>query len=148
MGPLIAKAHTEITCNPAFKEFFDAGGQIRYSFDNASIHTAALKKGANGQSLLSVFGFDEDMHRLPLPPHSGDMHKIIEHTHGVATDKFRKWLNSNPGKFEVERYKEEFERIYQEEMKQHRVKADVETLRATYMWIVDNDGAYPPKRLR
>lgn len=148
MAPLLQKVETELLHNPLYRDHFKRGGKVKYSFDNASIHTAALEKDEDGHSLLGELGFDEKLHRLPLPPYSGDMHRVIEHTHGTAVRLFRNWLNHHPGKLTIEEYKQQFEEIYSNCITKESVQKDVKTLPALYKWVADNAGNYPPAEMR
>ena len=122
---------------------------IIYSFDGAGIHEASLnKKKGNGVSLAGAYQFDEETQRAPLPPYSGDMHRVIEHSHGIAAIAFKKWLYRQPAARTTEDYKQAFERVYRECITAAVVAADVETLPELYQWIWEHDGAVPPSRLR
>lgn len=126
----------------SFSSAFIQGVKPMYSFDNASIHKAALTHG-----MVDEWGFNHQQ-RLSLPPYSPDMHRVIEHTHGTATVAFRRWLYENPAKTTAEEYKQAFKQIYNKVNNQASVYKDVKTLKALYDWVWDNDGDMSPTHMR
>jgi hypothetical protein len=121
---------------------FASGVNILYSFDNANIHTCAVRAG-----MLDFYGWTED-DRLPLPPYSPDMHRVIEHTHGTATAAFRKWLYENPDKRTVDDIKAGFEQVYREVNTPDAIAKDVAGLPELYSWIHANGGEMAPRKMR
>lgn len=147
MKPII-QAGRSLQNNAKYKRYFPGDAETLYSFDSARIHQAALVKDPNGTTLLTPYWFQEGVHRVPLPPYSPDMHKVIEHTHAVAEAKFGKWLMEDTKKYNIEEYKAKFEQIYRESCTHKVVAADVQTLHDTYDAIVNVGGDWPVKEFR
>jgi hypothetical protein len=121
---------------------------ILYSFDSARIHTSCLTiDKTTGRSLLSEHGFSPEL-RVPLPAYAPDMHRVIEHTHGTAEMRFRKWMYSHPGKHTMEQYMAAFEELYKECTTAAIISADVAGLPELYKWIHNNGGNWAPSRMR
>lgn len=113
-----------------------------YSFDGARIHKSALMKG-----LLSPLGWTQAM-QVTLPRYAPDLHQVIEHSHGRAELKFRKWLYKHPVNYSTAQYMVEFERIYRECNSKAVIQADVAGLPAVYEAVYTNNGNWAPSRLR
>jgi hypothetical protein len=139
----------DIELDPAYSEWFPAGKRMMYSFDNAPIHSAAMKRDTvSGQSMVECYGFDEKKDRLQLSPYSPDMHRVIEHTHATATTAFQKWLLSHRGKLSVQEYKDAFEGIYRRVVTAASVRKDVRGLPTLYKWVATHGGNWPPAKMR
>jgi hypothetical protein len=114
-----------------------------WSMDNPSWHTSAD---------LSRVGITEGVNRLPLPPASGDMHKVIEHVHGTLVKELNKWFIRNrnrPGVSSAAVVKGAVEEIFFHTITPASVSADVESLPKLWKWIKDNKGSKgAPAKLR
>jgi hypothetical protein len=134
--------------SPEHAAVFKDGAPILYSFDSARIHTSCLTPDKiSGKSLLAAHGFTPEL-RVPLPPYAPDMHRVIEHTHGTAEMRFRKWMYSHPGKHTMEQYMAAFEELYKECTTAAIISADVAGLPELYSWIHNNAGNWAPSRMR
>ncbi len=108
-----------------------------WSYDNPSIHDVDL----------TDLGITED-DRAPLPPQSGDMHKVIEHVHARVCDAFREWVARNPRVTSPTQLRNQFEALFYEVITPASVHADVQSLPALWQWIRDHNGDYAPASLR
>jgi hypothetical protein len=124
----------------------EAGVKPLISFDNDKIHLSALDKHA--VQLKKQYKWDSSTMRCPLSPYSPDMHRVIEHTHGLATIKFRQWLYNNPKKYEVHEYQAAFEEIYRECSSAPVISADVASLPEVYKAVIAEDGGWPRSAFR
>jgi hypothetical protein len=118
-----------------------------YSFDGARIHKSAIMPDKQGQCLLSPHGWTPAM-QVTLPRYSPDLHQVIEHSHGRAELKFRKWLYRHPVNLTTAEYQAVFEKIYMECNNSAVIKADVAGLPAVYEEVYQNGGNWAPARLR
>lgn len=148
MKPTMEAANKLLRGNPEFAEYFPEGASVLYSFDSARIHQSALSKDKEGKSMLGAIGFDAEQHRVPLPPYSPDMHKVIEHAHGRAVNKFQDWLYKTPGPFTMKKYKKQFEKIFKECCTPSIVSADVDSLKGLYNEIRRVQGQLPARQMR
>ena len=139
MSIINAKAKLVVVNNPGV---FGIGGSSRpplFSFDNPPIHQKAM---------LSRAGIKADQ-RVPLPPRSPDMHKVIEHCFGILSRAMNTSLLTNPAIKSVEQYKAEIERLFYSCITRESIQADVMSLVETYSSIAGPaEGGWPPARLR
>ena len=116
-----------------------------YSFDNASIHDVAL--------LSEEMDFDGN-DRVPLPPRSPDMHKVIEHVFGTLEGAMQKKLHDNPGLCTAEQYKKVLEKLFRKVITADSVRKDIKSLKGTYDMIRKCrdaggvEGGWPPSKYR
>jgi hypothetical protein len=89
----------------------------RWSYDNPSIHDADLAQ----------LGITE-LNRTPLPPQSGDMHKVIEHVHATLCDAMSEWVARNPKVYKAADLKRQFEQLFFKVITIDHVKKDIESL--------------------
>lgn len=150
-GPTAEEFAKEVLC-PAVEvakteliDMLDDGVQPLISFDNDRIHTSALKTQA---TVLSNVGWDAATMRCELSPYSPDMHRVIEHTHGLATLKFRQWLYQNPTKHSVAEYKSAFESIYRQCCTPDVIAKDVAGLPEVYNYVATHGGEWATDDLR
>ncbi len=80
MKPLIRKADA-IMKKWAYKLHNPAESSPIYSMDNPRIHTKALRE------YFPDLMEGEDL--FPLPPYAGDVHKVIEHVHGILSKQMQ-----------------------------------------------------------
>lgn len=115
------------------------GEKWMYSWDNDKIH-----KGAD---LTKVGIMPEDS--FELPELSSDMHKVVEHVHAWLQAKMQVWLLSqDEAKITVQQCKEELRRLFEQELSQDSIQADVKSLKATYKAVVEQQGGYIPAKHR
>jgi hypothetical protein len=141
LGPALAVAQEVVS------EYGLAGVKPMVSFDNDKIHISALKQQAH---VLEEWGWEANM-RLELSPYSPDMHRVIEHTHGLAVMKFRHWLYNRPETdvpMTVQQYQTAFEHIYKQCCTPDVIAADVAGLPEVYQYVYNHDGDWAPKWMR
>lgn len=126
---------------------FRSGATVLYSFDGARIHQSAIKLDKEGKCLLSRLGWTSAM-QVTLPRYAPDLHRVIEHAHGRAEQKFRRWLYLNPRNFTTEEYKVKFKQIFMEANTADVIKADVAGLHDVYEAVYASDGNWAPSSLR
>lgn len=107
-----------------------------WSYDNPSIHDADL----------SSLGITE-LNRYPLPPQSGDMHKVIEHVHAILCGAMSAWVARNPKVTKAADLRAKMRELFFEVINPTSVSADVASLPKLWRWIKDNGGKYSPNRL-
>ena len=118
---------------------FTKGARVKFSFDNPPIHNTCPLAEAN----------IEPRDRVRLPPRSPDMHKAIEHVFGTLTTAMNHALAKDPDLKTVPQYKAKLEELFQEKITPASVRKDVESLPATYEYILHKaDGGWPPANLR
>ena len=108
-----------------------------WSYDNPRIHDADL----------SELGITED-NRAPLPPRSGDMHKVIEHVHARLCRAMGEWVARNPNVTSRPAMMRKFQDMFFDVITPASVSADVASLPELWRWIKDNGGDGAPARLR
>ena len=112
-----------------------------FSFDNAPIHTIA------GNATPPTWWTS----RALLPPHSPDMHKVIEHVFARMKPKFRTWLYHHPALRTIEEYMAQVEQLFWENAEvagKEAIHGDVASLPATYAKVVEHRGGEIPKPYR
>lgn len=115
------------------------GAPIMYSFDNDKIHQkpetlAALKINYKN--------------RLPLPPYSPDMHRVIERTVGRLKTAFRKWMYAHPGANTMEQYQAALTHIFFNHKKvagADTINRSVKRLPSLFKEILAAKGGWPSK---
>jgi hypothetical protein len=147
MAVTMAAAKTQVQDAHPSKFINSTASSLLYSFDGARIHQSALKLDAAGQSLLSKVGWNAAM-QVTLPRYAPDLHRVIEHAHGRAEQKFRRWLYLHPRNFSTEEYKAKFKQIFLEANTKAVIKADVAGLHDVYEAVYTNGGNWAPARLR
>jgi hypothetical protein len=115
-----------------------------YSFDHAPIHEAS--------------GWEHIIHdaskRLPLPPYSADMHRVVEHSHGIIASEFQKWLYKNPTLNQPVDYQNAVREIAYKHITPASVEADVKKLKPLYSKVATpkaeggTGGEWPGKKMR
>jgi hypothetical protein len=140
LAPVLAAAKNKLARK------LEAGVKPLISFDNDRIHISALEN--NAVQLRKQYKWDSSTMRCPLSPYSPDMHRVIEHTHGLATIKFRQWLYNNPKHYEVHEYQAAFEAIYRECSSAAVISADVASLPDVYKAVIAENGGWPRHAFR
>ena len=110
-----------------------------FSFDNPPIHQKAMPSRA---------GIKADQ-RVPLPPRSPDMHKVIEHCFGILSRAMNTKLLEDSSIKSIEQYKTEIESLFYSRITRESIQADVKSLVNTYTHIAgEGQGGWPPSDLR
>ena len=118
------------------------GQQLVWSFDNDRIHQAALPELQNRGLIINS-------NRAPLPPHSPDMHKVVEHCIGRLTSMVNAELaDTEDIHHSVSHWKARMEHFFYNCISAQSIARDVSSLAATYQAIIDVAGAWPAKRYR
>ena len=139
MGIVNSKAKLVALKNPGIFGSEESPRPPLFSFDNPPIHQNAM---------LSRAGI-KPAQRVPLPPRSPDMHKVIEHCFGRLTREMNTSLLSNPSIKSIEQYKAEIERLFYSKITRESIQAGVVSLVDTYTYIKGPaQGGWPPSGLR
>jgi hypothetical protein len=116
--------------------------QMVWSFDNDRVHEAALAE-------LRVRGLLTATNRAPLPPHSPDMHKVIEHCIGRLTSMVLAELaDTEAVQLSVAHWQARLEDMFFNNITAESIAKDVVSLADTYRAIIDVEGAWPAKAFR
>ena len=110
------------------------GYQLRFSWDNASAHTAAR----------------DDIDLLPeqwlkLPAHSPDLHMVIERPHAWIKEAFAKELAKDPSIKSVKRGLSLLRDVVKQKVTVPRIRALIEELPLTYISVIANKGDWADK---
>lgn len=108
--------------------------QVLYSYDNPRIHQGA-------QDDLEEIGISP-LDRVPLPPYSPDMHKVIEHIHSNLGKALKRRLDEDSRICKPKHYAE----VLQEEfykMDTASIQSDIKSLKKTYNEIARRGGEWP-----
>lgn len=98
-----------------------------FSFDNPPVHQKAM---------LARAGVKAEQ-RVPLPPRSPDMHKVIEHCFGILSRAMNKKLLEDSSIKSIEQYKALIESLFYSCITKESIQADVVSLVDTYTYIVE-----------
>ena len=129
-------AEEKVATHPKFK------GEIIYSFDNDRAFTKAVP-------ILKARGVLNETNRAPLPPKSPDMHKVVEHCHGLIWHHFQQFLLSlDDLKKPIAYFIVALEDIFYHNVTAESIMKDTRSLRSTYQAIIEAKGAYPDKKYR
>ena len=110
-----------------------------FSFDNPPIHQKANLSRADVKA----------EQRVPLPPRSPDMHKVIEHCFGILSRAMNEKLLEDSSIKSIDQYKAVIESLFYSCITQESIQADVVSLVDTYKYIARKSaGGWPPYRLR
>ena len=109
----------------------------QWSYDNPSIHDADLAE----------LGITE-LNRTPLPPQSGDMHKVIEHVHGTLCNAMSEWVARNPKVTKVADLKTQFEALFFKVITPVHVKKDIDSLPEQWRAIKAKEGGFTAVKYR
>lgn len=116
--------------------------QIVWSFDNDRVHQAALPE-------LRLRGLLSQSNRAPLPPHSPDMHKVIEHCIGRLTSMVvAEMADTEDVPLSVAHWQARLHDMFFNHISAESIARDVSSLAATYQAIIDVEGAWPAKAFR
>lgn len=121
---------------------FPAGFVPCISLDNAPVHTRA-KEAMVAQHMPCTFE--------RIPPYSPDIHKVIEHVHGIVQRAFQRNLLRRSAENLPDTVPELFatmRSIFDRKVTTTLVRKDILSLQATLQAIIDNKGRYPERKLR
>ena len=119
---------SHLTCPPIF------------SFDNASCH---VNKGA-----LAHLGLIDGVNWVRLPPHSGDLHRVIERVHARLCGAFQDWLYEGSTILSMHEYCQKLESLFYSTQTANIHEADISTIHELYQQVVSKEGGLPPARYR
>jgi hypothetical protein len=106
-----------------------------FSFDNWAGHNTAAE-----------LGIMEGGNRVPLPPGSPDMHKVIEHIFNRLANAFGRELWLYAREDDVEVYCDVVQKILFS-MDVRSIRKDIRSLQDTYQSIIQSGGAWAPPGL-
>lgn len=111
-----------------------------YSFDNASCHSDAdtLFK----LHLIDGLSWDK------LPPHSGDLHRVVERVHARLCGRFADWLYEDSTPLTMPEYCHKLETLFYETEFADIHAADIDTIGELYRRVVQLQGGRPEARYR
>lgn len=119
-----------------------------WSFDNPSIH-GGNRPGTRDPFLASLRLTEAEV--FPLPAHSSDIHKVVEHTHARGVRSFEAQYYSDPRVLSVPTYKRMFQEAFEKDpsvASPEVIEADVRGLVETMAAVGVKKGGEIPKRLR
>lgn len=128
MKQLRPKAEKIIKDNARRLNYPDRARPI-YSFDGPSIHKAAV-----GELLSDIIITGEHGNCFPLPPYCGDVHKVIEHVHGILTKQMQIFLRHVRERYSVQVYREQLKHLFNI-IKPQSVQRDADSLLDTFKII-------------
>jgi len=111
-----------------------------FSFDNASAH-------ANRDALIHL-GISAARNWEPLPPHSGDLHRVIERVHARVCGAFQNWLYDDTSPRSMPAYCQKLESLFYSMEKSDIHAADIRSIHLLYQQVVTKEGGLPPVRYR
>ena len=88
---------------------------------------------------------------FPLPVHSGDIHKVVEHTHARGVKSFEDWYYTDPRIHSVSKYKRKFQEAFENCSSvagPATIEGDVRSLVETLAAVGRSGGGEIPKGLR
>lgn len=106
-----------------------------FSFDNAGCHS-------DSQTLFRLHlinGWSWDK----LPPHSGDLHRVVERVHARLCGRFADWLYDDSTPLTMPEYCYKLETLFYETELADIHAADIRTIDALYKRVVQLKGARP-----
>lgn len=114
------------------------GQPCLWSFDNDKIHQKA-------ETLVSLK--INYKNRLPLPPNSPDMHRVVEHCIGRLKSAFRKWMYAHPQARSMKQYRQALHTLFFTDdhiTGSDPITKDTEKLPALFKHILAAKGSWPP----
>lgn len=146
----IATHETAEECGKMFKKILQAAlalkekhpiwcdEELYISHDQATFFVRAEKPEGDG----------EVYHLITMPPHSPDLHKIVEHDIGYIKRIFRKEFTQLKGKVAHQRAMDLMEELLREAITQESIMKDVNTLFRTIDSVIRNGGDWAEIPLR
>lgn len=119
-----------------------------WSFDNPSIHGG--NRPGTRAAFLGSLGLP-DAEAFPLPAHSSDIHKVVEHTHDRGVRSFETKYYQDPHILSVPTYKRMFQEGFEKDpsvASPEVIEAGVRLLVETMAAVAVKKGGEIPKRLR
>lgn len=117
-------------------------GKVYVSFDNAQWHNEAAFYAA-----VRKMGLAGRVERLPLPPGSPDLHKVVEHTIGLLKRNLTDEVMNDARLRTVEQFQLAAERVFRR-ISTAGIQKDIDSLPLTYQAVIDAEGGWPPKKAR
>lgn len=111
-----------------------------FSFDNASCHVQG--------DTLSYLRLIEGDNWARLPPHSGDLHRVIERVHARLCGRFQDWLYEDCTPLSMVDYCAKLESLFYSTQTADIHSADISTIHALYQQVLERDGGLPPAQYR
>lgn len=111
-----------------------------FSFDNASCHVNA--------AILAHLRLIEGDNWARLPPHSGDLHRVIERVHARLCGAFQDWLYEDSTPLSMPDYCEKLESLFYSTQTAAIHSADISTIHELYQQVVAREGGLPPVHYR
>lgn len=112
-------------------QFFEQWGEPLWSYDNATVHLNKTEMAAVGIT---------EANRLPLPPLSGDMHKVIEHVHARLIKAFKEEVVKLGRVCEPHEYMELLSSLFFKIITADQIARDVDSLKPLYAAIIKAQG--------
>jgi len=109
--------------------------RVQYSYDHSRVHEGAR---------LPL----TPQERMPLPPCSPDIHKIVEHAISNVKRKFQMLMREKDATPEIHEAVEVLKSVCYIEPTAEQLGKDCEGLVGTLEGILKEKGGWPPKRLR
>lgn len=109
----------------------DSGQGMLWSRDNPTAHDADLED----------LGISTDDY-CPLPPASGDFHRVIEHAHGTLFRAFQAWLLRQRTLPEVETMKRKLTSLFYQLITPEHVASDMAKLPGLWRAVREAGGEY------
>lgn len=119
---------SRLTCPPIF------------SFDNASCHV--------DRATLAYLRLIDGLNWERLPPHSGDLHRVIERVHARLCGAFQEWLYEDSTPLTMSEYCEKLEDLFYSTQTADIHYKDIASISELYAHVVLNKGGLPPAHLR
>ena len=126
---------------PSKAKPFPFGFKPIFSLDNASVHKTAMEDPKWLQEHPWI------NNRQKLPCYSGDLHKVVEHAHGVVSRAFKNRLRNTAAHDTVAEYCDDVAAIFYK-LKPESIKKDVLSLTQTCQQVIQLHGEYPAKKYR
>lgn len=162
---------------PSTKKPLPHGFVPMWSLDNARVHTSAIRQPyvipglpaelvavalvasglpANATKLqvkakehkLPADWYAEPRFYLRPPAWSPDLHKVIEHVHGIVSSAWKKQLMQMQPQSTIQEYTQVVKSIFDEKIKCSSVQKDILSLQDTFKQVIALGGAYPAKKYR
>lgn len=115
------------------------GGRPIWSFDNDKIHQDRAM-----QSALHMYGRT----RFPLPPHSHDIHHVVEHCLGRLKRDFKAWYYNHPRSRSMAEYRQALTSLFFTNQTPAVIAADVDNLPSVFNAIKEKGGDWPARKFQ
>lgn len=122
-----------------------------FSWDNNHSQTAKVvdkKLFFHDTPLASGETYNIDDHKIPIPPYSPDMHRIIEHVFNRLVHNLYARIYRFPEQFKTPKDVADLLVHAFFEMTAESIAKDVEQMPELYAWLVNNGGKWPPRGMR